>query len=266
MTNWYKIAVDEQNQKTFNFYNEKEVMSTPTNKLKLAYQEWINNGSPKDVRSIEELIEETSNYQELVGILKNTGTIWRKIDFANESIITIDIDKNKYLIEDFDFPNLIEANKWLYRLYDNDMERLIPSNEDNDYSIQFWNSKYHDNLYHATDEENVQSILQNGLTLQDKTRGLNNRGTGKAIFTSSNPDDISSYGDVIFEINVHQMAKDGYTPEVSVELQIGEEQTRSRIAHKIGLEYREQDYSTEGIYETTVIFYGNIPPKYLKKL
>lgn len=55
-------------------------------------------------------------------------------------------------------------------------------------------------------------------------------------------------------------------PEVSVELQIGEEQTRSRIAHKIGLEYREQDYSTEGIYETTVIFYGNIPPKYLKKL
>lgn len=48
------------------------------------------------------------------------------------------------------------------------MERLIPSNEDNDYSIQFWNSKYHDNLYHATDEENVQSILQNGLTLQIK--------------------------------------------------------------------------------------------------
>jgi len=61
------------------------------------------------------------------------------------------------------------------------------------------------------------------------------------------------------------MKKDNYMPEVSREEPIINANKRESLAHQIGL----KDFFVEtehGISPTTIIFFGNIPPKYLEIL
>lgn len=108
--------------------------------------------------------------------------------------------------------------------------------------------------------------MQRGLKQMDKIRGINNTSTGAAVFASDNPNDISSYGNVIFEIDIGQMKTDGYMPNVEQEEPISNALRRKQLAYLIGIEeyYPEEEYASEGLYESTYIIFGNIPPKYLK--
>ena len=61
------------------------------------------------------------------------------------------------------------------------------------------------------------------------------------------------------------MKQDGYMPMVGMEEPIEEQELEEALAHKIGLEdYYSEIESSDGLSPDTVIFYGVIPPKYLR--
>jgi hypothetical protein len=155
-----------------------------------------------------------------------------------------------------------EANQWVYDIVDLQLDSYIPAP---DFNQEFWDGVSENQmLYHATDSENVKSILKHGLRISSKTRGLSNRYMGDAIFTSLNPEAISSYGDSIIQINVGQMKQEGFMPQVSGEDPLSEDQQRETIAYKLGLEdFHIEDRGWEGLDPETVAFKDNIPPRFL---
>ena len=154
----------------------------------------------------------------------------------------------------------VEAKEdWIWNV---DPENFYP-NYVQEWNDEFW--EYPSALYHATDEENVESILEHGLSPENKTRGLSNRGVGAAVFTTSDIEEAiqGSYGDFIFEIDMAAMAKLPDRPFVSEEPPIVESELRGALARRIGLNDFYNDVES-GISPYTVIVHGVIPPQYLK--
>lgn len=152
-----------------------------------------------------------------------------------------------------------DANDWVRNAVDHSY-LYIPEKSGDD----FWKEVTPGTVvYHATPTENVESILSNGLWMENKTRGLSNRSTYDAVFSSWNSDAIESYGDAVFEINLGQMKQDGFMPRVEQEEPVSEAEIEETIANLLGID----DYHTDvesGIDPETVVIYSNIPPKYLQ--
>jgi hypothetical protein len=181
-------------------------------------------------------------------------------------VLTIDYKGKKQVIDDS--PIIKEATEWIWSILDSQLDQYI--GEDNeDFNEKFWKdvcTPYGNNkLYHATRSKNINEIKARGLLKMNKSRGINNKSTGNAVFTSLDETAIDSYGEIIIKINMCQMKKDGYMPEVSMEKPIEEAKLRNQLAWKIGIEEFDaiDGYSSDGLFETTVVIYGDIPPKYL---
>lgn len=252
---WYK----KSQQEDFDFL-KKMPQNTET---PIAETEEYKDLSNRAGKTFEGVLEEVNGEKSVVSVIKQYGLSYKKINLNDNIIITVFLGDKLYVIDDFDNPTLKEASEWLWHVFSsNRIDYYLPSS---DYSSIFWKNLGRNKVvYHATTEEYKDIILEDGLMRMDKTRGISNRGTGSAIFTSYNPDDIESYGNVIFEINLSKMKEDGYMPEVSKEIPIEESEKLSQLAHKIGLQdFVGPDYNSEGIYESTLIIYGDIPVKYL---
>jgi len=162
-----------------------------------------------------------------------------------------------------DFGNTLwfnDANSWIWDQDEYSLTGFYPQKDN------FWDD-VGDGLivYHGTYEENVENILKKGLMASSETRGLTNKDTGDAVFASLSPEGTDSYGNVIIQIDMGAMKRDGYMPEVSGEEPLQEASLREALAWKIGLEdFNAYDgMSSDGISEDTVVIFGNIPPKYL---
>ena len=138
-----------------------------------------------------------------------------------------------------------------------------------DESAEFWDGVgAGSRLYHATDEDNVESILKDGLEARSDTRGLYNRGIGPAVFavTGESVDDVGTvlgaYGDAVLRIDVGAMKADGYMPEATGETPLLEAEARESLAHGVGWDDYEADSSGEYV-EGTVAILGDVPAKYL---
>lgn len=209
---------------------------------------------------MKELIEETDSEQELVNILKAFNVNFEKIVFPNNDFIYTYTDGQKlYVIDGLNW--IYDAEEWVY-------DKITSLNiydyiEAKDFSKEFWESVdrgYY--LYHATTEENWENIKEEGLGVRSETRGISNRGMGAAIFTHPDPEALDSYGNYVIQIDVGAMKRDGYTPTVSLEEPFEDKQQAEALAYTIGLKdfYYEVD---QDLWEDTIAFYGNIPPKYL---
>lgn len=272
MKNWYKIA---QEQQAFPFHKDPLIKGNPPPTYGDEYSQWLENANPNDPNSIKEIIGESNGKWEILSILRKFNIKWKEFKFANNNnVIAIyfngknkfNSDKDVYVIGDPDWPDLENARYWLDKMYDHEVESYMPSEDSNE---KFWKQVGNGSfLYHATSSEYVEDIMKHGLRPMDKTRGISNRSTGSAVFTSDNPDDISSYGDYIFSINVGQMKADGYMPNVEQEGPISIALQKKQIADIIGLQnyYPADEYNSEGLYESTYIIFGKIPPKYLKSI
>jgi len=104
---------------------------------------------------------------------------------------------------------------------------------------------------------------------KNDSRGMSNKWTGSAVFMSEHIDDLGTYGDALFEVDLPQMKQDGYMPRLEREEPIQEGRVRQAIAREFGVE----DYhlytgesDSEGILESTLVLFGPVPPKYLKRL
>lgn len=135
----------------------------------------------------------------------------------------------------------------------------IANYEDN-FNNEFWENP--PSLYHATPDENVEDIQEDGIFGTSGT-GLGNRSVS-GVFTSTEPTDIDSYGNNVFEINTDAMKQDGYTPFVGQEPDIEKDEKIKSIMHAFGLSDRDAPYDIEsGMSATTIIVHGKIPPQYL---
>ena len=268
MMSWYKIAQmqEESNQQTFDFY--KDVPQTPVDPRK-EYQDWIDQVNPQDPNSIKDILEELKGFDNIIKFLTAFKIPWNKVDFLNGPVLTVSFPPQKkyyrqsniHVIDDFDYPDLKDSNSWINDIQDHSLYDYVKPEEQS-----FWDDIGDDyKLYHATDSVNKANILKKGLTPMNKTRGISNSGTPSAVFTTDDPDILSTYGDLIFEINAGQMKKDGYMPLAELEEPVQESNLRKTIAYMLG----DQDYEvsnelhSDGIWENTVIIYGVIPPKYL---
>ena len=252
MKSWYKYA--QMLQEEFPFYQDIPVQEPPVPEAVFK--------APKTPEMLDEVIGDCEDYNQVITALKQNGFDWQEIKFPQDVIITVNINGQIYVIDDFYLPTSEEGDEWVNNKWEHELYTYIPPSEDDDFWQQVGKGF---TVYHATSSENVNSIMREGLLTKNESRGISNRGTGSAVFTSDNPNDIDSYGDTILAINVGQMKEDGYTPTVSKETPVEESQARSALAHKIGLTNYEpsNDYASEGIYDTTIIFFGSIPPKYI---
>lgn len=178
---------------------------------------------------------------------------------TGKQILSVDIDGQMYVVEQSE--NRIfydEAENWIDSAAENPEEYYENPEKD------FWADVGTGcSLYHMTAQENLPLIKIKGLLPMDTTRGISNRNTGSAVFTSDNPDDIDSYGDVLIEIDVGKMKTDGYMPYVGIEEPVQEAEIKNSLANAIGLYDYEAEHDSD-LSPTTIIIYGPIPPKYLK--
>jgi hypothetical protein len=165
-------------------------------------------------------------------------------------------------------------NKW-YVLFDRDLyeiEEIIDNYEryskkfpfigeiEDRFNNDFWDSPK--TLYHATDCENVKSILQNGLKGGYGT-GLMNTGTF-GIYTSLNPEGyIESYGDCVIAIDCGRMVEDEFKPFVNQEPDVVEYEIKNALSHLLDYEM-EFDAQNDTDPDTVIVTAENIPAKYLK--
>jgi hypothetical protein len=121
-------------------------------------------------------------------------------------------------------------------------------------------------VYHGTREENLSDILENGLECRSDSRGLTNRSVGCAIFTSSEESETEDYGDVLLEIDLDAMGRDGVLPRISLEPPIEEYEMYSSFASMFGLNLGDDvHYDIEyGMSPNTFIIHGPVPPQYIK--
>lgn len=246
--NWYKTSIEKQEDFPF-FKDIPKQKQTPVEQTEQYLK--LESQTPE---IIQDLLDNCKDIKEAIKVLK-TYKIKHKII---KDIVVIYLNNKIYIIDDM--LTMKDAQEWLWSLSDWDLDDYITLGDSNK---DFWD--YPSVVYHATTPEKWEIIKEKGLERRDRSRGIDNRNTGSAIFTSDNPDDIGVYGNVVIEINAPQMKIDGYMPPVSKEKPIEEAEKREALANLIGLD----DFYVEvesGIRTTTIVFFGHIPSKYLRKI
>lgn len=250
-TGWIGRKANSE-QVDFPFYKDVPVEKPKENAEILKRQQNL----PRSKDALEDLFVDTQTKEDVLTILNNYGYSYKEV---KGDIIVVAIGKDKFIITDFEYPELKNAVDWLWQLSDDELENYYPKN---DFHTEFWD--YPTPLYHATNDKYAEAIKKNGLSMMDKTRGISNRSTGAAIFTSTDPDDIGAYGSSVFEIDTSSMKRDGYMPNVSMENPLVYSEMRNSLAHLIGLDnFIDEGETGDGLSNNTVIMYGNIPAKYL---
>jgi hypothetical protein len=248
----------------------------------------FENNIPEGIESIKDYLDEFLSIPDEETLLKlfelekiNHKDFWfKQIKFSKPSksayvynfkkeISDFGNLKPKYIIEidESELSDPENIQDWFYDILNYD--KLLDYFEEDFEQVEnenFWQSP--SPLYHGTSsQESLDSILENGLEGRAETRGLTNRSVGAAVFTSLEPELVEAYtgsdGGVVV-IDTEQMKQDGFTPFVGPEPEILEKQIAGAFAHKIGVDYKE-DYSDSGMDPNTIIIYGDIPAKYIKK-
>lgn len=123
------------------------------------------------------------------------------IDMRLNELKNLIIKENKKFItkdgDEIDIDRLYYSDSYAYEIATEEFGYNFDFNE------RFWKSPMP--LYHATIEENLESIKENGLKASNITRGINNRSVDNTIFFTMEPTEIEglsqSYGNVILEVN-----------------------------------------------------------------
>ncbi len=144
---------------------------------------------------------------------------------------------------------------------------------ESDFNKTYWNYLYREPMYHCTEKENLPSIQQKGLLRKDIRRGITNRNIGAAVFACPEEEvDYfkNYYGPIVIKINTSQMKSDNYVPHVEREPDWMRAEMLAFVLNKLGQkrsgserEASEFVDSSDGNTQGTIIFYDNIPPKYL---
>lgn len=213
---------------------------------------------------MEEQLEDCKNLSQIQTLLTQNNINFFLPKTLNPILVYIQ-NQNHYVIDDFEYPTPKEASEWIYEVESRSkLEQYVKESNFND---RFWKSVPPRDffVYHGTNKDQIASIKSRGLRTSKETRGIANRSTPPAVFTSENLDTARHYYSTILEINVSEMKRDKYTPHTSQEEPIEIAEMANSLAHLIGLE--EFNFQIEdGLAYDTVLFYDYIPPKYINVL
>lgn len=165
---------------------------------------------------------------------------------------------------------IIKANENLFVESDGDIYNLEDYILECDLSLFFEDEAFSVDLpsvaYHATKEENLESILENGLGTKNESRGLTNRYIGSAVFLSENPNAIDAYGDVILEVDLRSFVESLGDVDIndifSREEFYSEKDLRESLGHFFNISIHI-DESYDGTSPEDIICYHNIPPDFI---
>lgn len=254
-------------------YQQLKTSDIDLYKINYQGQWWIYDKINKDLYSIQNL--DLQNYfdDDLYDAVSSGISIPQVLDFFNIEYDFVKLGNGIYYVIREKPEIKIISNDGSIDDVDDFMQNVAFRwteflSEQDDFNKMFWEvqSEFSDKLYHSTKEENWKNIQESGyLEPKNITRGIENRSTGSGIFTSTEPYETESYGDVLLEINVQQMANDGYKPQVDIEEPVLEAKIMERIAHAIGYDNYDSQYE-EGISPNTVIFFEKIPIKYITRV
>lgn len=233
---------------------------------------WLKKAMESE--ELYEAVGECDDRECVEAVLRDAGVEWEGKSFPNgDSILLADVGGKRVVI-DPDFPSIKTAYDWVYSM---DSWKLSGHVEPEDFNAAFWGGReLVSPLYHGVsggrmpNDDKVSKVMVEGLDPRTETRGISNRSTGSAVFATSEQEDAAGYGPAVVEIDVAAMKADGYMPEVSRESPIEEEKMRDRLAWSIGIDdwdnHRYDELASEGIRETTYVFFGKIPSKYLRRV
>jgi hypothetical protein len=224
----------------------------------------FNNWLESQEMTWAEEIENTSGYRNIVAILKKHSAMNVFIPKLKTKVLVFTLDNQIYVIDDFESPNPEQAERWVSdQIWDS--RKIAQYLNTPDFNEEFWRNPP-PVLYHGTTEEFWDEIQKAGeIKVKNKTRGLSNRFVPPSIFTSIDLEICQHYYKVCLAINIRQMKVDGYMPNTEQEPDVEKCSLESSLAWAIGLE----DYEAEcesGMDEGTVIFYQNIPLKYVQRV
>lgn len=208
----------------------------------------------QDFVDYEEEIENTEEH--IPEILSNWGVSYTE-PLTDTYVIKSGNDYNIVVNRNvYSFDSLCEDTDFIRKVFPQMVDLDAKNNQD------FWDSP--STLYHATDCDNVDSILSDGLQGGPGT-GLGNRSIS-GIFTSTDAEGyIDSYGDCKIVINTNKMKADGFTPEAFMEPEVVEHEYKSALANMLDIDV-EFDMDNSIDYSTIILNVNKIPPKYLSKL
>jgi hypothetical protein len=223
-------------------------------------------------QALEDMLDDRP--KEVMNFLKIYASLYNPEEFRFDDaastkkanpIIVVTVEGKRYVIEvsHDTFGSMTEINEWIADLSEYDLGQYVGFK---DFNEEFWDSADRMVLYHATDPDNVEDILQYGLSPTNETRAMSNRHIGSAVFTGTSPEMISSYGSAVFAIDVGAMKANGYMPRASQEEPFEAANMRDSLSHKLGIEdyNAAAEYQGEGLSEDTIVFFGPIPPQYLR--
>lgn len=166
----------------------------------------------------------------------------------------------QYTLDTFKVNFKEEHEEWDTTLYEyiddldeDGLEALVPVV----YSDYFGNPKtYRDIVYHQTTHDNWNDIKTQGINPTNKTRGISNRGTGSAVFTSAEIDEMNSYGDITIQIDLSKVPD----IETSLEEPIEQAYRKNQVMVMLGQDdHQYQPDSSDGLQDTTLVVFGHIP-------
>lgn len=142
------------------------------------------------------------------------------------------------------------------------------------YTEEFWDmvgtiSEYNE-LYHATEQSNVESILDDGIHATNQTRIPTSKIRQRAVFAVKDygflEDEV--YGGAIFAIDALGMKKDGFTPRVGREKDWERQDRAMFLKSKLNLYGPIQQIvpageGGTGSWPGTVVIYRGVPAKYV---
>ena len=143
---------------------------------------------------------------------------------------------DRFLVSDWQdaYPSVEPVPSFIHSLSESAIAAFYP---EQDFNADFWaGGEGAAALYHGTTAEHAAEILRDGLEARNETRGITNRFTGAAVFTSRERSYTEHYGEQTIEIDVAAMKADGFCPQVSLESPLAGEQLQSALAWKLGIE------------------------------
>jgi len=239
--------------------------------IKKAKKILSEKGDARIDKVIDNLTEEDGINELLIESLFKLKKIPYKIIemVDNSKSLVFNINNETKMISEFEYPVMIADVKELIMngVSQESIEDIVPKGReyllklDEEFNKNFWESP--SEVYHGTDEENVEDILNDGINARSVTRGISNRSVNNAVFASSDIETAQYFYDKVFEINTSDMKSDGYTPFVYQEPDIYEKNLAEALADLYDIENFHYDIE-QGMDEGTIIFDGNIPPKYVE--
>lgn len=220
----------------------------------------------------EEAFADTTTRDEALAALKSSGAEKIDLSWAGDALKGTQVYANdgKVLeVTDSGGEVFDSVGEWATMRADAVGEAM-----DEQFNAEFWDKTgSQPTLYHATTDENVSSVKTHGLMASELTRGMSNKGIGKAVFTTDNLEEINdgTYGNNVFEIDTAALARDLASegrpfPFVTREPDIQRYEAAMALARAAGDDAAADTFEPENsVFEGTHIFHGfDIPAKYLK--